>query len=83
MDTKRSMPVMRGMLIEEGLLVGVGESLNDIADSILEMGQSGPDQMRVMSFVPQKGDSPGKGSISARILELKTIAVLRLVYAGC
>jgi len=42
------------MLIEEGLLAGVGEDEEDIADSLMAMGKIGASQMRVMSFVPQK-----------------------------
>lgn len=70
----------KGMLVEEGILTGVGESLEDIADSILEMGKIGARQVRVMSFVPQEG-SPMEGVKKADpLLELKIIAVMRLMY---
>ncbi|MEA4986626.1 MAG: methylornithine synthase PylB [Anaerovorax sp.] len=70
----------KGMLIEEGILAGVGESVEDIADSILEMGRIGAMQVRVMSFVPQEG-SPMKDIDSPdRLKELKIIAVMRLCY---
>lgn len=70
----------KGMLIEEGILTGVGESLEDIADSILEMGRIGARQVRVMSFVPQQG-SPMENMVKPDILlELKIIAVMRLMY---
>jgi len=70
----------KGMLVEEGILTGVGESLADIADSILEMGRIGARQVRVMSFVPQPG-SPMEGFKKAdSLLERKIIAVMRLMY---
>ena len=69
----------KGILTEEGLLLGVGESLEDIADSLVFMQSEGYDQVRAMTFVPQKGvtiDSlGGKGSLQERI----TIAVMRLL----
>jgi len=70
----------KGMLIEEGILVGVGETLEDIADSILTMGKINANQVRVMSFIPQKG-TPMENTITPnRDLELKIIAILRLMY---
>ena len=70
----------QGMLIEEGILAGAGESLEDIADSILEMGRVGAAQMRVMSFVPQQGSPMENRKAPERELELKIIAILRLMY---
>lgn len=70
----------RGMLIEEGLLAGVGETPEDIADSLLEMGRIGANQIRVMSFVPQEG-SPMEGVATPdRIMERKIIALMRILY---
>lgn len=70
----------KGLLIEEGILVGVGESLADIVDSLFMMGHIGARQMRVMSYVPQKG-IPMEGRIGPdRKLEYKIIAILRLLY---
>lgn len=70
----------KGMLIEEGLLAGVGESFEDIADSILEMKRIGASQVRVMSFVPQKGSPMEDVQTPGRELELKVISLLRLVH---
>ena len=70
----------RGMLIEEGILTGVGESLADIADSLLEMGRIGARQVRVMSFVPQKGIPMEQVKKPESMQELKIIALLRLLY---
>ncbi len=70
----------KGMLIEEGILAGVGETLEDIADSILEMGRIGASQMRVMSFVPQQGIPMENIPKPSPLLEEKIIAILRLMY---
>ncbi len=70
----------QGMLIEEGLLSGVGESSEDIAHSILEMGRIGADQVRVMSFVPQAGSPMEHVKTPDRMMEMKIIAIMRLLY---
>ena len=69
-----------GLLIEEGLLSGVGESLEDIADSILTMRMLDADQVRVMNFVPQCGTPMENHIPSDPLRELLTIAVLRLTF---
>lgn len=70
----------KGMMVEEGLLVGIGETTEDIADSILTMGELNAKQVRVMSFVPQAGIPMEKVKTPDRSLELKTIAAMRLAY---
>lgn len=70
----------RGMLLEEGLLTGVGESPADIADSILEMEKEAAAQVRVMSFVPQKGSPMENVPSPPRAMEEKTIAALRIYF---
>ncbi|MEA4922480.1 MAG: methylornithine synthase PylB [Eubacteriaceae bacterium] len=70
----------KGMHIEEGILAGVGESYEDIADSILAMGELGAGQVRVMSFVPQEGSPMENVETPDRSLELKIIAAMRLAY---
>ncbi|MCL2699705.1 MAG: methylornithine synthase PylB [Defluviitaleaceae bacterium] len=72
----------RGMLIEEGLLTGVGETYEDIADSIIKMGELGAAQMRVMSFVPQEGSPMEDMTPPDPMRELKIIAAMRLAYPG-
>ncbi|MDP3386683.1 MAG: methylornithine synthase PylB [Eubacteriales bacterium] len=69
-----------GMLLEEGILVGVGETIEDIADSILEMKQLGASQVRAMGFVPQKGSPMADLPLPDKLLELKVIAALRLTH---
>lgn len=70
----------QGMLIEEGLLTGVGETAEDIADSILTMGEIGAKQVRVMSFVPQEGSPMENNKTPDRIMELKIIAIMRNMF---
>lgn len=69
-----------GMLVEEGILAGVGESLADIASSMVAMNTLGAHQVRVMSFVPQEGSVMSSWPTPNRNLELKIIAVLRLIF---
>ncbi len=72
----------KGMCIEEGIMTGIGETLSDIADSILFMSKLGAKQLRVMSFVPQKGIPMEHARTPDRSLELKIIAILRLMNPG-
>lgn len=69
-----------GMLIEEGVLRGVGESAKDIANSIQAMGSLDADQVRVMNFVPQNGTPMSNRLPPDSLQELLTIAVLRLSF---
>lgn len=70
----------KGMLIEEGILAGVGESEEDIAESLLKMGDVGASQVRVMSFVPQQGSPMETAETPGRSREFKIIALMRLLY---
>jgi methylornithine synthase len=70
----------QGMLVEEGILKGVGETAYDIADSLESMGLLGAQQIRVMSFVPQAGTPMEIWPASDRSEELKVIAVMRLLF---
>jgi len=72
-----------GLLIEEGLLVGVGETANDIADSISAMDNLQADQIRAMSFVPQTGTPMEHFASADPARELLIIALLRLVFPEC
>jgi methylornithine synthase len=76
-----------GLLLEEGILCGVGESPRDLARSVKAMGLLGAAQVRAMSFVPHAGIPlpriPGaggdpRGGDPQR--ELVAIAVLRLAF---
>lgn len=70
----------KGMLIEEGLMAGIGESFEDIADSLIKMGEIGASQVRVMSFVPQEGSPMENVETPDRMIELKIIALMRIMY---
>lgn len=68
-----------GLLIEEGILLGVGEQITDITQSIMNMKKLQVKQARVMSLVPQQGTPLGDTPPPPKNLELLTIAVMRLV----
>lgn len=70
----------KGILIEEGLLAGIGEGFEDIVDSLEIMGEIGASQVRVMSFIPQKGSPMENMKSPDRSLELRIIALMRLLY---
>jgi methylornithine synthase len=67
-----------GLLIEEGILCGVGESLGDIAESIEVMRCLDASQVRAMSFVPQQGTPMARRKTPDSLQELLIIAALRL-----
>lgn len=68
-----------GMLIEEGVLINVGESLDDLADSIIWMRDNHVDQARAMTFVPQDNTPLSHKTTKGNLQELITIAVMRLI----
>ncbi len=69
-----------GLLIEEGLLCGVGETPADIARSIEVMQALAADQVRVMNFVPQAGTPMAKRKPPDPQKEALISAVMRLVF---
>ncbi|TQS82360.1 methylornithine synthase PylB [Candidatus Methanomassiliicoccus intestinalis] len=69
-----------GLLAEEGIMIGAGESVKDRADSIDAMRGLNVNQVRAMSFVPQENTPMSVNSPSPFIEELKAIAVMRLVH---
>jgi len=69
-----------GFLIEEGLLTGVGDCDEDLVHSLEEMKNLGADQLRVMSFIPQKETPMENLSYVPRLREMLIIAVMRLVF---
>lgn len=70
----------KGLLVEEGIMTGIGETIDDLAYSILIMGQTGAKQLRVMSFIPQKGSPMEHCLTPDRSFEMKIIAILRILY---
>ena len=69
-----------GLLTEEGLLCGVGESAHDMADSIEAMRLLEVSQMRAMTFVPQQGTPMQSWKRPDPLREMMLIAVLRLSF---
>lgn len=68
-----------GMLVEEGILLGTGETLDDIVESLYFMKKEGMDQVRAMSFVPKKGVTIDRVGEYDPMQEHLTIAVMRLL----
>jgi methylornithine synthase len=69
-----------GLLIEEGLLLGVGDREKDAVDSLFKMKSIDADQIRVMTFVPQHGTPMYRTIKGSDKLELNMIAVMRLMF---
>lgn len=67
-----------GLLVEDGLLTGVGDTAADRAASIVAMREAGWEQVRVMTFVPQVGTPLEDLRPAGDAAELLTIACLRL-----
>jgi methylornithine synthase len=67
-----------GLLVEDGLLTGIGDTPADRAASIVVMREAGWEQVRVMTFVPQAGTPLEAVRASGDADELLTIACLRL-----
>jgi len=72
-----------GMLVEEGLLTGVGETPDDLADSIVWMKNFSVDQARAMTFIPHAGTPMAAAFPRDNVKEQMIIAVLRLVLHDC
>jgi methylornithine synthase len=78
-EASRSRALAAGLHAEDGILLGVGESVDDRARSLLTMRAQGAQQVRVMGFVPQKG-TPFFGQRSPTLLaEMVTLATMRLL----
>jgi methylornithine synthase len=77
---KKQEALSNGLLVEEGLLCGVGESIFDLAHAIIEMGRSGASQMRAMTFVRQPGTPMAAGPDPDMRLEPLLIAAMRLAH---
>ena len=69
-----------GLLTEEGMLSGMGESYTDVARTLAAMGELDTDQVRVMSFVPQKGTPLSDHPPGDPGEEVKIIAIMRLLF---
>ncbi len=67
-----------GLLVEDGILTGVGDTPADRARSVAAMRAAGWEQVRAMTFVPQEGTPLAHLRPAGDLAELLTIAVLRL-----
>ncbi len=67
-----------GMLVEDGILLGVGETVPDRANAISTMQKNGTDQARAMSLVPQPQTPLSSLKPSSTVTECLCIAVMRL-----
>jgi methylornithine synthase len=68
-----------GLLVEEGVLTGVGETPEDRVRSMGAMMALGADQVRTMTFVPQAGTPMADRGTPPPSDELKLIALMRLL----
>lgn len=76
---KRDLARRKGLLVEDGILLGVGETTADRANSIMNMKREMVHQARVMSLVPQP-QTPLAGRVPIpRFNEYLFISVMRLV----
>lgn len=71
-----------GLLIEEGLLCGVDETLDDIAHSLMAMKELHADQIRSMTFIPQPGTPMAGISPTGPHRETILTAVMRILFPG-
>lgn len=69
-----------GMLIEEGLLTGMGDTVNDLVHSLRSMQMLKADQVRTMTFVPQAGTPLADTVVKNNYHEVNLIAVMRLLF---
>lgn len=69
-----------GFLIEEGMLSGVGESSEEVVYTLTAMRELDTDQVRVMSFVPQKGTPLADRPLPDPYQEVKITAIMRLLF---
>ena len=74
----RSAARRAGLLVEDGLLTGIGDTIADRACSIVAMREAGWEQVRVMTFVPQAGTPLEHIEPAGDLAELLTIAAMRL-----
>jgi methylornithine synthase len=69
-----------GLLVEEGIICGIGESDRQVVDSLEAMAAMDADQVRVMKFVPQPGTPLAGNTGSDNLRERMIIAIMRLAF---
>jgi methylornithine synthase len=70
----------KGLLIEEGLLVGIGNSTLDTVESLSVMEELKASQVRTMTFIPQDGTPMANNNQRSFLSELLNIAIMRIVF---
>jgi len=69
----------KGILIEEGLLTGVGGDVFSLADSVMKITETGASQIRVMTYIPPDGALGVDFDVDFD-KEILSIAVMRILY---
>ena len=69
-----------GLLVEDGILTGWGDTPESLVASLQAMGQGRPSQVRTMTFVPQPGTPLAALEAQNCDWEMVAIAVMRLLY---
>ncbi|WP_440952287.1 methylornithine synthase PylB [Methanococcoides sp. FTZ1] len=69
-----------GLLVEDGILTGIEDSIDSIILSLREIEKRYPDMVRVMTFVPQEGTPLENKNPSSSLNEIKIIAIMRLMF---
>jgi methylornithine synthase len=77
---KKTTAQQLGLLIEEGVLCGIGETDGDLIESIELMQAMNADQVRAMTFIPQMGTPLEGCALNTSQRELVTLAVMRLAF---
>jgi methylornithine synthase len=72
-----------GYHIEDGILTGVGNSIESTILSLRGMKTNDPDMVRVMTFLPQAGTPLAGFKEKSTLSEMKIIAILRLMFPKC
>jgi methylornithine synthase len=67
-----------GLLVEDGILTGIGDTAADRAHSLAVMREAAWEQVRVMTFVPQAGTPLADARPAGDEAELLTMATMRL-----
>ncbi len=81
-DYRRNQKVwamQNGMLAEDGMMVGIGETVEDRVQAIREMIALDCAQVRAMTFVPQEGTPMEQSGTVDTVNELLCLAAMRLL----
>ncbi len=79
LNTKR-LAHQAGLLTEEGLLNGIGETAQDVVASMQAMADMDADQVRIMTFIPQSNTPMAQTPPVDRLREMLVIALMRLIF---